>query len=87
MTYCEAMAMYCDNDDYKGVRMYCKKTCNSCNEDFSKYVDGTAPEADDGDGTSPTDGISKITNRQILYYSIFYMTIVVYSFNLNSRLY
>ena len=53
------MAMYCDNDDYKGVRMYCKKTCNSCNEDFSKYVDGTAPEADDGDGTSPTDGISK----------------------------
>jgi hypothetical protein len=44
MTYCGAMGQYCENPDYAGVRMYCKKTCNSCDEDFSDVTDGPAAD-------------------------------------------
>jgi hypothetical protein len=37
MTYCNAMAKYCTNEEYKGVRMYCKQTCKSCDEDFTTF--------------------------------------------------
>ena len=30
MAYCSSMVNYCDNDEYQGVRIYCQKTCNSC---------------------------------------------------------
>ena len=47
MTYCEAMSMYCDNPEYRGVRMYCRQTCNSCDEDFSAYEDPAALAGDE----------------------------------------
>ena len=49
MTYCNAMAKYCTNEEYKGVRMYCKQTCNSCDEDFTTFeTDKSNNDAADG---------------------------------------
>ena len=51
MTYCNAMSKYCNNEEYKGVRMYCKKTCKSCDEDFTTF-ESTQSTDNDGDGQS-----------------------------------
>ena len=34
MQYCPTMHKYCDNADYQGVRLYCRKTCESCDEEL-----------------------------------------------------
>ena len=53
--------MYCNNPDYKGVRMYCKQTCSSCGEDFSSVEDAAPTNGADGQGN---DG----------FYNVYYMT-------------
>ena len=49
MTYCSAMSQYCENEEYRGVRMYCKQTCNSCDEDFTTF-ETAQPDSDAADG-------------------------------------
>ena len=51
MTYCNAMAKYCNNEEYKGVRMYCKQTCKSCDEDFTTFESNQSTDSD-ADGQS-----------------------------------
>ena len=66
MTYCGAMGQYCENPDYAGVRMYCKKTCNSCDEDFSDVTDGPAADQT-GDGQTDDGFYYYVTSLEMTY--------------------
>jgi len=44
--YCEQMEGFCGNPNYEGVRLYCRKTCNSCDETIEVEAKGAASETD-----------------------------------------
>ena len=58
--------MYCDNPEYRGVRMYCRQTCNSCDEDFSAYEDPAALAGDE-DGRKSTLGMVNCLKKIAIY--------------------
>jgi hypothetical protein len=52
MQYCPSMDKYCDNADYQGVRLYCRKTCNSCEEDLEPALNSAAANATEQNGNN-----------------------------------
>ena len=52
MHYCDSMGKYCDNIEYQGVRLYCRKTCKSCDEEIVPQNNATTSENAEGAGDS-----------------------------------
>jgi len=50
MQYCPSMDKYCDNADYQGVRLYCRKTCNSCEENLQPALNDAVANATQANG-------------------------------------